>query len=293
MPEMADAKQAQLETVVTAADIKRQKQREATARWQKKNPEKAKAYYQANKVAYAERSKRSRAANAVRRKQIALDRITRKRADKLANREGSLRNQARALGLKRYQSDVSCPSGHIERWVSSNGCVQCGKTATAVWLSANRDKMQTYQSQYGRDNAAAIIQRKAAHRALHPGAHALRSSAWYEANKEARTITITAWQKANPDKLMATKHNYRTKEKAGGRHTSDDIAFLMKAQSGKCAHEWCRKDIRNKRHLDHIIPIALGGLNDRRNLQILCPTCNLKKSAKHPIDFAQQNGLLL
>ena len=32
---------------------------------------------------------------------------------------------------------------------------------------------------------------------------------------------------------------------------------------------------------------------DKANLQLLCPTCNTKKSAKHPIDFMQSRGLLL
>lgn len=32
-------------------------------------------------------------------------------------------------------------------------------------------------------------------------------------------------------------------------------------------------------HIDHIFPLALGGSNDLVNLQLLCETCNLKKSA--------------
>jgi len=41
------------------------------------------------------------------------------------------------------------------------------------------------------------------------------------------------------------------------------------------------------------MPLSRGGSNDKYNLQLLCPTCNLKKSAKDPIDFAQENGNLL
>jgi 5-methylcytosine-specific restriction endonuclease McrA len=47
------------------------------------------------------------------------------------------------------------------------------------------------------------------------------------------------------------------------------------------------------RHVDHILPLALGGDNRRKNIQLLCPTCNLSKGAHHPIDHAQRNGLLL
>lgn len=51
---------------------------------------------------------------------------------------------------------------------------------------------------------------------------------------------------------------------------------------GLCSN--CQKDIsglvniHNAKHFDHIISLACGGLNDISNLQLLCETCNLKKS---------------
>jgi hypothetical protein len=53
---------------------------------------------------------------------------------------------------------------------------------------------------------------------------------------------------------------------------------------GICSN--CQKDIsglvniHDSRHFDHIIPLTSGGLNDVSNLQLLCETCNLKKSGK-------------
>src|SRR6266481_7722962 len=38
------------------------------------------------------------------------------------------------------------------------------------------------------------------------------------------------------------------------------------------------------RHVDHYIPVKLGGANETSNLQILCKSCNLKKGAKADID---------
>jgi hypothetical protein len=46
----------------------------------------------------------------------------------------------------------------------------------------------------------------------------------------------------------------------------------------------CKRDVSgllnpfSKENYDHIVPLAIGGLNDVTNLQLLCPSCNRKKS---------------
>jgi len=55
---------------------------------------------------------------------------------------------------------------------------------------------------------------------------------------------------------------------------------------GGCSH--CGKritmELEADGHIDHIVPLAAGGSNDLVNLQLLCKTCNLKKSAhKWPV----------
>jgi hypothetical protein len=54
---------------------------------------------------------------------------------------------------------------------------------------------------------------------------------------------------------------------------------------GACAI--CRKDISglvnisNQKNFDHIVPLALGGMNDVTNIQLLCDTCNKKKGKRN------------
>ena len=78
---------------------------------------------------------------------------------------------------------------------------------------------------------------------------------------------------------------------AGGTYTAEDIKAIYKAQRGRCGY--CRASLKAGYEVDHIKAIARGGTNDRSNLQLLCETCNRRKHALDPIEFAQRMGLLL
>lgn len=128
-------------------------------------------------------------------------------------------------------------------------------------------------------NAAHICRRKAKWRAAHVGTERARYKRYRDNNREK----VRFYWKARSHR----------KRGASGTFTATDISTLMSLQNSKCAHPWCRVSLKAGHHIDHVMPLARGGTNDRRNLQLLCPPCNLKKHAKHPIDFAQENGLLL
>lgn len=97
----------------------------------------------------------------------------------------------------------------------------------------------------------------------------------------------------NPEKQKVYDHNRRARKScADGTYTTKDIQFLARSQKSLCIY--CRTAIAKQNwHVDHIVPLALGGSNDKTNLQLLCATCNLRKHKKHPVDFAQQMGFLL
>jgi hypothetical protein len=57
----------------------------------------------------------------------------------------------------------------------------------------------------------------------------------------------------------------------------EDVKLVVWARDGgSCVRCGSRQDL----HFDHIIPVAKGGGNSEANVQILCESCNLKKSDK-------------
>ena len=87
-------------------------------------------------------------------------------------------------------------------------------------------------------------------------------------------------------RLKNARKNAR-RQKAGGRVKVADIDWLMSAQGGRCFY--CCKKLR-KWHIDHFTPLSRGGTNQRDNLRLACPGCNLAKSDKPPEQFL---GVLL
>lgn len=110
---------------------------------------------------------------------------------------------------------------------------------------------------------------------------------------EIRRQQTREWFARNPEKRVAYEQNRRAKKLQRGGKLAPDIApSLMKLQRGKCA--CCRVELKSvKAHLDHIMPLALGGAHVSTNVQMLCQPCNQAKHAKHPIDFMQERGFLI
>jgi len=186
-------------------------------------------------------------------------------------------------------------------------CKACCKLAWAAYVSKNKEKRALAQAEYREKNKDTIraadfayreknkereLARGAAWRAAHPEKERARTAAYRNANKAKDAARKAEYARNNPDVVRAIASRRRARVKgAVGTHTAADIQHLKQIQRSACAV--CRADISESYHVDHVLPLALGGTNGKENLQLLCPTCNHSKSCKHPIDFMQQKGFLL
>lgn len=126
-----------------------------------------------------------------------------------------------------------------------------------------------------------------------------------EAKKDERNAYLRRWHAENLEQSKAIKAKYRRQNPEQGRldaqrrrcrlkgvdgsFTVSDIERITERQGGRCA--CCRK--KRKLTIDHITPLAKGGSNWPRNIQMLCKSCNSRKQARDPIEFMQSMGALL
>jgi 5-methylcytosine-specific restriction endonuclease McrA len=162
------------------------------------------------------------------------------------------------------------------------------------WQKTNHDKHTENVRKWREANSQKVADASRKWREANPEKEAANKLKWRKANLERDAESSRNWRKANPDKCKVIKQNRRAKKKGNGGKLSKNIAqLLLILQKGRCACG-CGASLKTTGyHMDHIMPIALGGTNTDNNIQLLTAKCNLRKSAKHPDDWARENGRLI
>lgn len=222
--------------------------------------------------------------------------------------------EARLRGLQFYFTGKPCKRGHVSlRRVKSTSCCQCDYGRTKKWREENHDRSRQLARDWTERNRERLRALERARYAKNPAKFREKTRRYYRQNEEyARRysskhyylsyqneevrkkaqLRTRIWARKNPEKARTNLRNVKAKRKnVSGSHTAQDVAMIHRAQQGKCA--CCHIPLKDKFHVDHIIPVSRGGTNERRNLQILCVACNLAKGARDPIDHMRSLGRLL
>jgi len=235
---------------------------------------------------------------------------------------------AKAQGLKYYFTGKTCKAGHLsKRWCHNGVCYECSKENTkrwsklnhstqaekmkiwrinnpkkdkinrrksnAKWFSKpeNKEKVRVLAAKRLFDFPERVRDQRKITRIKNADKIRERNRIWRSKNVEHLRFKKRQWRIDNIDRARAYKRNAKARRKLSqGTHSASDIREIWQAQRGRCAY--CRCKLK-KYHVDHIVALARGGTNFRKNVQIACETCNLAKGAKDPIDFAQSRGLLI
>lgn len=205
------------------------------------------------------------------------------------------RAEAKKLGLPRYFTGVPCRNGHAaQRYTIHRSCVECITNTANMRAKKHPEKLQAAGRAHYERNKEEILSAARADRIKNPGHRRTIERAYKQRNREQVRAGIKAWQKAHPERMKTKKRNRRAREiGASGKHTAADVANIRRMQNDRCAEPTCRVKLKGKGHVDHIIALARGGTNEPKNLQLLCPSCNSRKWAKDPIEFARELGRML
>jgi hypothetical protein len=99
------------------------------------------------------------------------------------------REQAMALGLKRYFTGKPCKHGHIaERYVSSGMCLECSRAQVAKWNAAHRERVKERRRNYHAANLEKVREKARDYarkrRAADPEGYRSQQAAWRAANRQ-------------------------------------------------------------------------------------------------------------
>jgi 5-methylcytosine-specific restriction endonuclease McrA len=162
------------------------------------------------------------------------------------------------------------------------------KAKTRAWVLANPEQSAAKIRECKLKNRPAYLAGMRDYRLANIDKAKATDRAKYLKNSEKVKERARKWVGRNPERRAEILRNdLARRRRASGVHTAADVARLYEAQRGVCVGCGCALIAKGKGkyHVDHIMPIALGGSNWPENLQLLCPTCNMTKQKKHPDEW--------
>lgn len=198
-----------------------------------------------------------------------------------------------------FFSDKRCLRGHIGlRYVKGHACVECVKLTrkrardaeTPEQRQVRLVRMRIAGKEWYEKNKEER-KRKGRERYAREKDHFITKAAnYYVRAREQILLQSKEYYRKNKDKVSLRQRISGAQRRALGEVEKSYVDFLHNAQKGRCSG--CERKLV-KFHLDHKIAIANGGTNERRNLQLLCPNCNLRKATKSMEEFMRRMGKLL
>ena len=181
--------------------------------------------------------------------------------------------------------------GGNDFYENGKGCKQCARNSCKAYYLQNKEMFSEKHKKYVINNIEHLKKYQKEYNIKNKNKAQERGKIYRKLNNEKVMLEKKKWHLNNPFARREHEANRRIRKLSGtGRLSKDIVGKLLVLQKTKCPV--CKNKL-TKHHLDHIMPLKLGGSNTDNNFQLLCPQCNMQKHAKHPVDFMQEKGYLI
>jgi len=183
--------------------------------------------------------------------------------------------------LSLFYKDKNLKDGHM------NFCKDCQLAYQKKNYQENRLEKIEYQKKYAQENAEQVREYRRKWYKENREQQIEYKKKYYQENREHLRECHQRWKEANRELLRAIDSNKRDRRRAKIKSngtfkvTSKDLAKMYGKPCVYCGE-------RDNIQIDHVIPIAKGGVHGIGNLQPLCKVCNSKKSDKYMMQFKME-----
>lgn len=218
----------------------------------------------------------------------------------MANEYATTRAEARQRGDKYYYTGKSCKHGHDSvRLASTRQCYACKIDYRNKWCKEHPEQNRAAAKRFRKNNPEKVREWDRRWRHDNPDKSNEIKRKWKRNNLEKdREISLRCrwenidrsreyarqWHRDNPEKSRSSVRRRRAI-----RHNNGPVMTGLEQQKWEAAQpkvcNYCGRDCADNYHIDHIVPIAKGGLHQAHNLAIACPSCNQRKGAKDLEEF--------
>lgn len=153
------------------------------------------------------------------------------------------------------------------------------KRRAQLWAEANPERVREISRwqryRWRKTHGDQVRARDRAHYAANREKLRERARRWRAKHPEVVRAQNARWAAAYPDK----RRDINARRRARKRKAQVEIfsrADIFERDSGHCHICGKKADSRNW-HLDHLIPLSLGGQHTKRNVAVAHPSCNMRK----------------
>jgi len=158
-------------------------------------------------------------------------------------------------------------------------CEQCGLRKIRENYYKNREKRIAQVRKYREENKAKIAEERKIAYQLNKAVTLKRVKEYYVKNRLSILKKSVDYRKLNAEAILVKNRNRKNLLRSLGKTSDITNGYLREIldKTKKCP--LCKKQLTNRteKHIDHIVPIGVGGLHMKANIRVICRTCNLTR----------------